>query len=416
MTNKQTSNVSDVIEDAVDEIGATSAPQPIDYNDNDSDSSINHSYTTQEEDEEAEEVDDDSIGANTAKESTQNDSEYVESPVESPVKSKLPLYASIGCGVALIAVAGALLVPKLFGANDSESPVNTKTATEQQAVVSTPPVATDPAVTAAALAGIPPVTPPVTADPAPSTMTTAPLDAQPPVTGAAVIGSPAGTTDSTGIPPVGMPPVGTTPVAQSAPTSAVPATSVAPAVAPSVAPTPAVAATTKATATTVTTTTAATTTAATTTATPEGVVVFKTPSCEASFDAAKNGDTKCGYTIYKQTKSPKSSIASTAPRKNTAQAKSNLKAKTKTKVITKKKAKEPVTKPITKRSASYSLYAAQGGRIWLSQSGSETDGTGVKSYVVGDILPNGAKIVSITQPDGSSRKTKVKTTQGWISD
>ena len=403
MTNKQTSNVSDVIEDAVDEIGATSAPQPIDYNDNDSDSSINHSYTTQEEDEEAEEVDDDSIGANAAKESTQNDSEYVESPV----KSKLPLYASIGCGVALIAIAGALLVPKLFGANDSESPVNTKTATEQQAAVSTPPVATDPAVTAAALAGIPPVTPPVTADPAPSTMTTAPLDAQPPVTGAAVIGSPAGTTDSTGIPPVGMPPVGTTPVAQSAPTSAVPATSVAPAVAPSVAPTPAVAATTKATATTVTTTTAATTTA-----TPEGVVVFKTPSCEASFDAAKNGDTKCGYTIYKQTKSPKSSIASTAPRKNTAQAKSNLKAKTKTKVITKKKAKEPVTT----RSASYSLYAAQGGRIWLSQSGSETDGTGVKSYVVGDILPNGAKIVSITQPDGSSRKTKVKTTQGWISN
>jgi hypothetical protein len=391
MTNKQTSNVSDVIEDAVDEIEATSAFQPLDHSD--SDSSIDHSYIIQEE-EVAEEVDiddadDDSIGANTAKESTQNDSEHVESPV----KSKLPLYASIGCGVALIAVAGALLAPKLFGANDNESPVNVKTATEQQAVVSTPPVATDPAVSAAALAGIPPVT----ADPVPSTMTTAPLDAQPPATGAAVVGSPAGTTDSTGtktgMSPVGMPPVGTTPVAQSAPTSAIPATSVAATTA--VAATPAVAATTK-----------AATTATTTTATPEGVVVFKTPSCEASFDAAKNGDTKCGYTIYKQTKSPKSSIA--------AQAKSKLKAKTKTKVkvIAKKKAKEPVTK----RLASYSLYAAKGGRIWLSQSGSETDGTGVKSYVVGDILPNGAKIISITQPDGNSRSTKVKTTQGWISN
>ena len=187
MTNNQTSNVSDVIEDAVDEIGgATSAPQPLDHSD--SDSSINRSYTTQEE-EEVEEVDsdddadDDSIGANTAKESTQNDSEHVESPV----KFKLPLYASIGCGVALIAVAGALLAPKLFGANDNESPVNTKTATEQQAVNSdTPPVATDPAVNAAALAGIPPIT----TDPAPLTP-----------------GQPPATTDSmqpeTGIPPIG---------------------------------------------------------------------------------------------------------------------------------------------------------------------------------------------------------------------
>ena len=374
MTNNQTSNVSDVIEDAVDEIGgATSAPQPLDHSD--SDSSINHSYEEVDSDDDA---DDDSIGANTAKESTQNDSEHVESPV----KFKLPLYASIGCGVALIAVAGALLAPKLFGANDNESPVNTKTATEQQAVNSdTPPVATDPAVNAAALAGIPPIT----TDPAPLTP-----------------GQPPATTDSMQ-PETGIPPVGTTPVEQIAPTSAVPATSVAPAVAPAVAPVvaPAVAPTTAGATTKATTTTATTTTAA-----PEGVVVFKTPSCEASFDAAKNGDTKCGYTIYKQTKSPKSST----PRKKTTQAKSNLKAKTK--VITKKKAKEPVTK----RSASYSLYAAKGGRIWLSQSGSETDGTGVKSYVVGDILPNGAKIVSITQPDGNSRKTKVKTTQGWISN
>ena len=379
MTNKQTSNVSDVIEGAVDEIEATSALQPTDIEYDYGDPSINYNYTTQEE-EEAEEVDEevdrDDVDDDTAKKSTQNDSEYVEPPA----KSKLPLYAGIGCGVALIAVAGALLVPKFLGAN--ESPVNTKTATEQQAVVSTPPVATDPAVSAAALAGIPPVT----AEPAPP--------GQPPVTGVAAIGSPAGvaTADSTGIPtdipPVGMPPVGTTPVAQSAPTSVVPATSVA--------ATTAVAPTTKAT-------------PSVESATPEGVVVFKTPSCEASFDAAKNGDTKCGYTIYKQTKSPKSAKSSIA-----AQAKSNLKAKTKTKVkvIAKKKAKEPVTK----RSASYSLYAAKGGRIWLSQSGSETDGTGVKSYVVGDVLPNGAKIVSITQPDGNSRKTKVKTTQGWISD
>ena len=142
-------------------------------------------------------------------------------------------------------------------------------------------------------------------------------------------------------------------------------------------------------------------------ATPQGGLTPPSGTAAAPADPTKKADEKKDI-----------AVASANPLPATHLAKDNCVCDTKPVAKAKKSVKRSVKvkrKPASTKTPAPSLtvYAEQGGRIWVAPS--ETNGTNVQSYAVGDKMSNGAVIKSVkrsNQPSG--RVFVIQTDKGTV--
>lgn len=141
--------------------------------------------------------------------------------------------------------------------------------------------------------------------------------------------------------------------------------------------------------------------------------------------AATNGTPVAATTTTdpnKKTEEKKETNASTAadPLPATHLAKENCAGKSKPAARSAKKPVKRYAKAVKRKASSAKLpapsltvYAEQGGRIWVAAS--ETNGSNMQSYAVGDKMPNGAVIKSVKRSNKpSGRAFVIQTDKGTV--